>query len=182
MSRPVIPILITLKKLGLYNDYVRKVDALKAEGIAPTAAHSRIRKEYTEQLTTDLPGGIEIPDWVTILKRTFKKKPKISHRESVDWAMNHVLFRDIKYNDAPSALAWLYIIKMRMDDIFLKDILKKRVPNISKIESSEGIQDDGREQITLIEKLEAEQRDNASKDSLLLSGEKKFVSRESSIP
>lgn len=145
-----------LKQLGKWQEYQAMVKGLIEGGLRGTNAHQKARRHYTElypQLSTI--GGV-LPAWARLKKKDFEGKPKISHKEAVDWALEHASFKDVKPLDAPSATAWLYLHRMRNDPTFLNDILKKRVPNLSRAQQTEGMTDDGRKQFNLIDKLEAE--------------------------
>ncbi len=130
----------------------------------PGAAAIKIRKAHPE-LVIPKTGSVmrkrkpKVPKWCNWDKNDFKDKKPISNRKSIDWAVKNVSYRDVKRKDAPSESAWLYLEMFREDQGFLKDILKRRVPNISKIEQDKGFTDDNRETISLVEKLQRELED-----------------------
>jgi len=101
------------------------------------------------------PSGqqIPIPRYCNLLSGKFKELEKISNRKAIDWAIENVLFKDIQAESAPSSTAWLYLEMFRQDKTFLLDVLKKRVPTVTKIDQDKGFEDDGREQFNLIDKL-----------------------------
>ena len=163
-----------LKALGKWGEYEAMVDKFKREGLRGTNAHQNARKYYVEhypQLATI--GGV-LPAWAKLRKKDFANKPKISHKETVDWAIENVAFKDVQPVDAPNAKAWLYVQRMREDTDFLHDILKKRVPSLSKAQQTEGMNDDGRTNFKLIQKLEDEAKARNA-NSVLSSGQEKVA-------
>ncbi len=143
-------------------DYLARVRENKADGMTSGGlAHLEAKKHFIAWLEEKEPHIFEVPNWVSLRKKDFENKKPITVKQAVDWALDNVNFKDVDAKDAPSQLAWLYLDWMRIDDAFLKDILKRKVPNLAMKKTTERIVDDGREQFTLIDKLKTEtQADN----------------------
>ena len=122
-------------------------------------ATGKARKEYRQKYPPNGngdPGAIALPAFCNIGRKTFYGKSAITTRQAVDWAVENVVFRDVKAKDAPSAEEWLYLERFRDDPAFLNDVLKKRVTAVSKIEQGNDFHDDGRKILSLIDRLKAE--------------------------
>jgi len=117
------------------------------EGVKGNEAHNEPAKPGDGQL---------IPWYCNLETDTFKDASVISNREAIDWAIENVLFKDITAKSAPSSTGWLYLEMFRQDKTFMLEVLKKRVPTITKIDQDKGFLDDGREQFGLIEQLKSE--------------------------
>ena len=105
------------------------------------------------------------PKWCSLLPSDFRGSAPISDREAIAWAIQHVGYKKIEKGDCPSSVAWVYVQLFRSDVSFLKKILDKRVPTVSKVEQDRSFKDDGRKQFNLIEKLKLE--DSPGSDSVL---------------
>jgi len=114
-------------------------------------------------------------------KADFEGKEPITTREAIDWAMENAPILETRYKNAPSVSAALYLAMFRYDVAYFKEITKKRVPNISKIESDEGLRDDGRKQLGIIREIEAEEHRKLEEQSLLLSGREEQQAVEHSV-
>lgn len=157
-----------LRHDGLMGEYNSMIAEYIEKGRTPKMSKWYTDRHFGIRFKLILPPTYDndLPDWVRLKKKYYENKPKISFKQAVDWALNHVSYRDIKPKDAPSAVAWLYLEKMRSDGGFLKDVLKQRVPRQTETQKSEGMNDDGRKLNELIDKLEAEAKES-SRDTVL---------------
>lgn len=152
-----------LDKKSVLNEFQRRVEYLvQTDGHNQANAYSKARKQFRDIYFPTKPSGagdITLPPWCNLNKQSFSRKQSATTRHAVDWAIENVAFRNVKSKDAPNATAWLYLQRFRADPVFLNEVLKKRVPTVSKIESSKGFGDDGRKHFKLIDKLKAELTD-----------------------
>ncbi len=141
------------------------------EGISTSVSYNRaiskfnlylIDPEATEPGEDGKPADVPLPIFCTLYKEDFLDKRAVSEKEAIDWAIANVGFRALKPKEAPSPTAWMYVIQFRQNGDFLRDCLKKRVPNISKAEQDGERIDDGRKQFNLLDKLLTEQGQSGS--------------------
>ncbi len=160
---------------GVLNEFQRRVEYLvQKDEHNQSNAYSKARKEFNDLYFPKKHsriGDITLPPWCNLNRQTFANKKPITSRQAVDWAVENVAFKSAKPKDAPGAAAWLYLQRFRADPEFLNEVLKKRVPTVSKIESSKDFGDDGRKHFRLIDKLTAELGDQDA-NTVLPSGQK----------
>lgn len=152
-----------LKAVGQWDAFTERKLELLSNGIASAQAYKQAVSEFAKYLTFDNPGpprddgdAVQLPAFVCLDKKDFAGKKSISDKEAINWAIENCGFVNLKAADAPSSTAWMYVLQFRQNGEFFRDVLKKRVPNISKIEQDGAYIDDGRKQFTLLEKLRAE--------------------------
>lgn len=171
-----------LESKNLWRPYIRYREDLKRQGVKPGIAKKAALAEVDKWLADGVegavptkteqknicgkpkPGGeivkrkanIVLPQWANVKVGEFEGK-NVSDGAAVSWAVSNVVFEDISPDDAPSATAWLYLLWFRQDPDFLKEVLKKRVPSITKVEGDIGFNDDQRKQFNIIEMLQREE-------------------------
>ena len=166
-----------LKKKGVLDEFKRRVKFLiEKDEHNPPNAYSKARREFNDLYFPKKPSGasdIVLPPWCNLNRQSFNNKDTVTTRQAVDWAIENVAFKNVKPKDAPSATAWLYLQRFRSEPAFLNEVLKKRVPTVSKIEQDKGYNDDERDSKALIEKLQRELESSGSDAVLPLSTQKR---------
>ena len=152
-----------LKAAGKWTEFCERKLGLKNGGLTVGEAYRQAVAEFEQYLTFDSSpssggdGKPKLPSFVCLNQKDFADKNAIPDKEAINWAIENCGFKDVEPKDAPSSTAWMYVVQFRGNGDFFRDVLKKRVPNISKIEQEGGHVDDGRKQFRLIDKLRAEQ-------------------------
>jgi hypothetical protein len=160
-----------LKKKGLWDEAKGKFDRLFASGVEKSAAWAQVRALYPCGSPVAKPAADSVPDepdhipkFVKLRKAQFAKKVPCTTKQALDWALEHVSFRDVRVIDAPSAKAWAFLVQMREDSSFYRDVLKRCVPNKSELSNQDGFEDDGRKEFKLINSLLAELGEGRNND------------------
>ncbi len=154
-----------LKAAGKWQEFVDFRMSIEAKGMSKIASYNQGVTKFFKYLGDPTPDNSDKPDsdeddlpaFVSLDMDDFKGKRAVSEKEAIDWAIANVGYFAIQSKAAPSSTAWLYLQLFRQDGTFLRDCLKKRVPNISKAEEDGGHIDDGRKQFNLLDKLLSEQ-------------------------
>jgi hypothetical protein len=132
---------------------------------------TRSRSKKVEQSVSEEPqrSDMPIPGWCNLKRYDFRKKNKTNLVRDVDWAIENASFPDIRPKDAPSGTAWLYLQLFRQDRYFLQDVLKRKVPSVTKVDQDKGFQDDGRDINATIDRCLEEIRaaESADDDAVL---------------
>ena len=152
-----------LKREGRWSDFVELRESLKADGVSPKDAWKQAiekfqllsQEQLNEKQNKNNSGGISLAQ--------FDSKTKVSARQVVEWVFDHIDVEDVTPEMAPSPGAWSFLQRVRKHPDLLKEfyrsIWSKMLPTKSEIESSRKFEDDGREQIKLIDKVERASRD-----------------------
>lgn len=90
-----------LRREGRWEDFKRRREALKAQGMPPSDAWAVVADEFPA-LETKQPGGAAR----TVDLRALKGKPAVSVVQAAAWAFEHLDTDWIEPADAPSAGAW----------------------------------------------------------------------------
>lgn len=102
-------------------------------------------------------------------KPTIAARPAVTHKsfegrtcsesEAIRWCFENLAIEDLKPEDAPSSGAWGLLQECQRSpsfrEDFLKTILPKLLPTRQQIETQESFNDDGRDVLDLINKLQA---------------------------
>lgn len=151
-----------LKREDRWNEFVELRESLKADGVSPKAAWQQALEEFpplskeqiNEKQNESNTGGISLAQ--------FDSKTKVSARTVVEWVFDHIDVEDVTPEMAPSPGAWSFLQRIRKYPDLLKEfyrsIWSKMLPTKSEIESSRKFEDDGREQINLIDRVERASR------------------------
>ena len=150
-----------LKTEGRWNEFIDYRESLKANGLDPKEAWSRAREKFqpgsgpadNDPVAADghvLSGhGVSLDD--------FSGKQPVSARQVVQWVFNHIDVDDVEPGHAPSAGAWSFLQRVRKHPDLLKEFYRsiwaKMLPTRSEIEAREKFEDDGRDQLHLIEQI-----------------------------
>ncbi|OQA04091.1 MAG: hypothetical protein BWY69_00109 [Planctomycetes bacterium ADurb.Bin401] len=153
-----------LKNEGRWNDFIQYREKLKAGGHDAKSAWAKARQKF--QPVSDGASLAEnnsdddtiLPAGDTVCMDNFCDKPPVTARAVVQWVFDHIDIADVKPEDAPSAGAWSFLQRVRTYPDLLKEFYRtiwaKMLPTRSEIEAREKFEDDGREQLHLIEQIQ----------------------------
>ncbi len=146
-----------------WDEFVAYREDLKAKGVSAKEAWVQGRAKFDQPIdiagvpAVDSGGGAVIPDRVSVQLDIFQNKPTASARQIVQWVFDSIDIEDCKPEDAPSAGAWSFLQRVRTYPDLLKEfyrsIWSRMLPNKSEIEALEKFEDDGRDQIHLIDQI-----------------------------
>jgi hypothetical protein len=170
-----------LQAEGKWADWVRIRDELKKSGVAP--------KEAAEMaaLEVDAPGFVPKPiptealnvgavacnvsgeqghEATTISKEIWVGRDPCTPLQAGIWAGENLRVGDAKPEDAPSSLAWAWLLEMRdnpkIREGFFNAVLPRSFQSSKEVEKDEQMRDDGRRVLGLIsEVFRASERANA---------------------
>ncbi len=150
-----------LKSEGRWDDFIEYREKLKADGLDPKAAWAEARAKFqpvpdgaaVAKPDTD-DGPVDLVDCLD----DFADKPPVTARAVVQWVFDHIDVTNVKPQDAPSSGAWSFLQRVRTYPDLLKEFYRsiwaKMLPTRSEIEAREKFEDDGREQLHLIEQIQ----------------------------
>jgi len=170
-----------LVERGLWNEFVRKREALKAGGVGAADAWARAYEEVTNGLSDAggnrgsdgggndlrpddggrLGGGEEeksgAPDSVGRVKAEVFEGRTCSITKTVEWVAKQMMVEDPKAEDAPSMEAWSMLCWARRSNQneaqFWGQIWAKMMPSKQQLEAAERLSDDGSAVLELIERV-----------------------------
>jgi len=153
-----------LKNEGRWNDFIQYREKLKAGGLDAKSAWAKARQKFGPE-SYRAPMAEADPDDDTVLSAgdtvcmdDFCDKPPVTARAVVQWVFDHIDIADVKPQDAPSSGAWSFLQRVRTYPDLLKEFYRtiwaKMLPTRSEIEAREKFEDDGREQLHLIEQIQ----------------------------
>jgi len=160
-----------LESEGHWDEFVRYREKLKAGGLSAKDAWAKARQDFRPGMVSGATG--EDADYITadrggidsIVLDVFEGKPTASARQIVQWVFDHIDVEDIQPEDAPSPGAWSFLQRVRQHPELLKEFYRsiwaKMLPTRSEIEAREKFEDDGREQLHLIDQIR-QARDRAN--------------------
>ena len=150
-----------LKTEGRWNEFIDYRESLKANGIDPKEAWARAREKF--QPGSEGPGKADSPDdpgmasGGGVSSSNFADKQPVSARQVVQWVFDNIDVDDVEPGDAPSSGAWSFLQRVRKHPDLLKEFYRsiwaKMLPTRSEIEAREKFEDDGRQQLHLIEQI-----------------------------
>lgn len=154
-----------LQESGLWEDFLARREELQADGNTATTANKIARSEFgpaddeePEKKPKSKPKRKPPVKVESVPADVFADRPSVSARKVVQWVFNSIDLDDLKPEDAPSAGAWSLLMRLRRYPDLLKEfyrtIWSKMLPTRSEIERTERFEDDGREQLDIIDKLE----------------------------
>ncbi len=154
--------LIAEGKWNAFNEYREN---LKRQGYSDSEASKEARAVFQESSPADQlqspgtasAGNSGAADRLVSID-TFAGKSNVSARKVVQWVFDHIDVTDIGPEDAPSGGAWSLLTRIRKYPDLLKEFYRtiwaKMLPTRSEIEAREKFEDDGRQQLDIIDKLQ----------------------------
>jgi hypothetical protein len=153
-----------LKQEGRWDEFIGYREGLKAKGLDAKSAWAKARQKFGPE-SYRAPVAEADPDDDTVLPAgdavsmdVFCDKPPVTARAVVQWVFDHIDIEDVKPEDAPSAGAWSFLQRVRTYPDLLKEFYRtiwaKMLPTRSEIEAREKFEDDGREQLHLIDQIQ----------------------------
>ena len=143
-----------LKRTGYWDAYVEFREELKRQGHSPRDADKEARAKFSPLADA---GPRDDSSDSAVCADVFAGRANVSARKVVQWVFNHIDVEDIGPEDAPSAGAWSLLARLRKYPDLLKEFYRtiwaKMLPTRSEIEAREKFEDDGREQLDIIDKL-----------------------------
>jgi len=162
---------IRLINEGRWDDFILYREQLKAKGEDAKSAWAKARQKFSPESyrapvdESDSADDSVLPAGNSVCMDDFCDKPPVTARAVVQWCFDHIDIEDAKPEDAPSSGAWSLLQRVRMHPDLLKEFYRtiwaKMLPTRSEIEAREKFEDDGRQQLHLIDQIEAE-RDKAN--------------------
>ena len=153
-----------LKSEGRWDEFIRYREDLKAQGVDAKSAWAKARAKFQPVpegavvLNDDSDGMDGDSSNSGICLGEFDDKPAVTARAVVQWVFDHIDVADVKPADAPSSGAWSFLQRVRTYPDLLKEFYRsiwaKMLPTRSEIEAREKFEDDGREQLHLIEQIQ----------------------------
>lgn len=134
-----------------YGKFPGKVEEPPAPPVsAPAAA-----KEPDEAEENGSGAGDEL---VLVPASVFAGKEQATVAEAVQWALENCIIDGLKPEDAPSATAWLFLVDMRADAKYRKEVVRTWTPRfLTDVENAEArFKDDGESLKGMIGKLKGE--------------------------
>jgi len=153
-----------LKQEGRWNEFIGYREKLKADGMPAKDAWYEARQKFgpesyrAEVAEDNCDDDSVVPDDDIICMDVFADKPSVTARAVVQWVFDHIDIKGVKPQDAPSAGAWSFLQRVRSYPDLLKEFYRtiwaKMLPTRSEIEARERFEDDGREQLHLIDQIQ----------------------------
>ena len=152
-----------LKSEGRWNEFIKFRESLKAKGYDAKGAWSEARARFgLLAQNASLDGGVDSVDTPAsdcgFCLDDWKNKAPVSARQVVNWVFDNIDVADVKPEDAPSSGAWSFLQRVRTYPDLLKEFYRsvwaRMLPSRSEIEAREKFEDDGREQLHLIEQIQ----------------------------
>ena len=154
-----------LEKNGHWEEFVKYREKLKAGGLSAKDAWAKARQDFRPGTGEGIDNTGNSDGIDSIVLDTFEGKPAASARQIVQWVFDHIDVTDIQPEDAPSPGAWSFLQRVRQYPELLKEFYRsiwaKMLPTRSEIEAREKFEDDGREQLHLIDQIR-QARDKAN--------------------
>ncbi|MCX5637098.1 MAG: hypothetical protein NTX52_05320 [Planctomycetota bacterium] len=155
-----------LKREGRWSEFVELRESLKSDGMSPKDAWEQARQTFSPLSDEQIEEQESANNTCGISLSQFDGKAKVSARSVVEWVFDYIDVEDVTPDMAPSPGAWSFLQRVRKYPDLLKEfyrsIWSKMLPTKSEIESSRKFEDDGREQIKLIDRVA-----RASRNSVL---------------
>ena len=142
-----------------WDEFVAYREDLKARGVSAKEAWVQGRAKFDQPVDMAVPAGVASgsTDRESVRLDDFSDKPTASARQIVQWVFDNIDVENTKPHDAPSAGAWSFLQRVRTYPDLLKEfyrsIWSRMLPNKSEIEALEKFEDDGRDQIHLIDQI-----------------------------
>lgn len=153
-----------LKNEGRWDEFISYREQLKADGLEAKEAWTQARQKFpSEPLAVSLVESVcdddpVEPDGGDVCIGDFCGKGPVSARAVVQWVFDNIDVADVKPEDAPSSGAWSFLVRVRTYPDLLKEFYRsiwaKMLPTRSEIEAREKFEDDGREQLHLIDQIQ----------------------------
>lgn len=153
-----------IKREGRWDEFIEYREQLKADGLDAQSAWEQARAKFEPVPdTTAVAEGAGADDPVLsvgdgVCLADFQDKPPVTARAVVQWVFDHIDIADVRPEDAPSSGAWSFLQRVRTYPDLLKEFYRsiwaKMLPTRSEIEAREKFEDDGREQLHLIEQIQ----------------------------
>ncbi|MCK5604750.1 hypothetical protein KAR91_22865 [Candidatus Pacearchaeota archaeon] len=160
-----------LTQEGKWEKFLELREEYKRQGLIPKDATMRAKDEVenikTDCVVSDFDSGFITDDGDSadglVGKHCFTNSGNISERQIVRWIFDNIGITDIGPEDAPNSGAWSYLQSLRNSPTLLQDFYRnvwtKMLPSKSEIENARKFEDDGREQLNLIDRIEQASRD-----------------------
>ena len=152
-----------IKNEGRWDDFINYRERLKASGLDAKSAWAKARQKFqptpdgASMAESDADDDPVLPAGDIVCLDVFADKPSVTARAVVQWVFDHIDITDVKPEDAPSSGAWSFLQRVRSYPDLLKEFYRtiwaKMLPTRSEIEARERFEDDGREQLHLIEQI-----------------------------
>ncbi len=152
-----------IKSEGRWDEFIQYREQLKTDGLDAQSAWAKARAKFEPVPDTALAQDIGTDDSVVpggagVCLADFQNKPPVTARAVVQWVFDHIDITDVRPEDAPSSGAWSFLQRVRTYPDLLKEFYRsiwaKMLPTRSEIEAREKFEDDGREQLHLIEQIQ----------------------------
>ena len=135
-----------------YGKFPGKVEEPPPPPPPPAAAR---RPEPEEEDAADGHGAGADDELELVERSVFAGKEQSEISEDIQWALEHVIIKDVEAKDAPSATAWLFLQDMRKDGNYRKKIIGTWTPRfLVDVQSIEArYKDDGKSELSRIRSL-----------------------------
>jgi hypothetical protein len=147
-----------IKSEGRWDEFIQYREQLKADGLDAQTAWERAREKFQPIQTDGSDDCSAEPVRIAVCQSVFADKPPVTARTVVQWVFDHIDITDVRPEDAPSSGAWSFLQRVRTYPDLLKEFYRsiwaKMLPTRSEIEAREKFEDDGREQLHLIEQIQ----------------------------
>jgi hypothetical protein len=172
---------LRLKRQGQWNEFLELRDQYKEQGHEPKVAYAMAMEKYPPDAQSVVDDGVGDPaECGAVWLEQFAGKEKVNSLAIVEWVFDNIDMLDVTPDMAPCAGAWRLLLRVRKHPDLLKEFYRsiwvRILPTKSAIEQLQRFEDDGREQLTLIDRIE-----QARADAVLSSGSEGLCS-EPEIP
>lgn len=152
-----------LKDEGRWDEFIQCREKLKADGMPAKDAWYEARQKFGPEsyrapaAEDNCDDDSVLPAGDIVCMEVFADKPSVTARAVVQWVFDSIDIKDVRPEDAPSSGAWSFLQRVRTYPDLLKEFYRsiwaKMLPTRSEIEARERFEDDGREQIHLIDQI-----------------------------
>lgn len=155
---------VRLKREGNWNEFLELREEYKRQGHEPKIAYAMAAQKFPPQ--ADKIGDDEsvcLSDDGSVLLEQFAGKEKTNSLIVVEWVFDNIDMLDVTPDMAPSAGAWSLLLRVRKHPDLLKEFYRsiwvRILPSKTGIEQLQRFEDDGREQIELIGRIQQAHED-----------------------
>lgn len=158
-----------LKRQNKWDEFLEVREKYKGEGYEPKVANAMAMQKFQSEQTVDDDFADDPADSGTVCLEQFAGKEKASSLAIVEWVFDNIDMLDVTPDMAPCAGAWSLLLRVRRHPDLLKEFYRsiwvRILPSKTGIEQLQRFEDDGREQLSLISRIE-----QAHADAVLSAG------------
>lgn len=171
-----------LKDQGQWNEFLELRDQYKQQGCEPKVAYAMAMEKFPPGQPPVVGDGSSDPaECGAVWLEQFAGKEKVSSLAIVEWVFDNIDMLDVTPGMAPCAGAWSLLLRVRKHPDLLKEFYRsiwvRILPSKTAIEQLQRFEDDGREQLTLIDRIQ-----QAHADAVLSSGSEGLCSESEVSP